>query len=166
MLLSNSLVDTRDKGPPPRREEKSWSHLRDVETRNFVRFVARRMTFQRQCPPDDRYALDDDIVLRPTEKQSSRCCLERGPAISLVIAGRHMDGFSRGSRSGPWIHAWVAMTKERDAAMENERAISVGRSDAPVIRRGSARGKRADIGGEGGSRVGSMIQRGESAVYL
>lgn len=56
--------------------------------------------------------------------------------------------------------ARVGRRQKGDTAMENERAISVGRSDAGD---GVAR-KSADIDGEG--RVRSMMQRGESAVYL
>lgn len=70
-----------------------------------------------------------------------------------------MEGSSRGSRSGPWSTRG-ARRQKGDAAMENERAISVGRSDTGD---GVARGKR---GHRWRGRAGSMIQRGESAVYL
>lgn len=56
--------------------------------------------------------------------------------------------------------ARVDRQQKGDTTMENERAISVGRSDTDD---GVVRGKR---GHRWRGRVGSMIQRGESAVYL
>lgn len=57
--------------------------------------------------------------------------------------------------------ARVGRRQKGDTAMENERAISDGRSDT-----GDGVAARKARTSRGAGWVGSMIQRGESAVYL